>query len=75
MTSAARRQSASRSGVVVPVTGCIRAGWRSSHAMAIVVLLTPYFAASSSSFAFSAGNFACPMNTPSKNPNWKGDHG
>ena len=60
---------------IVPVTGCMFAGWRKIHASAMVVFATWYLAASSSIFAFSFGNFSLLRNTPSKNPYWNGDHG
>src|SRR5690606_21254975 len=75
VTSPALTQSAKRLMFIVPVTGCILAGWRSSHAMAIVVLLTLCLAATSLILAFSSGNFSLSKNTPSKKPYWKGDQG
>ena len=71
--SAALQSSAIRSGVEVPVTTCVNAGWRSIHANAIAEGVQSYFCAKRSSSAFSAGNFSFPRNVPSKKPYCKGD--
>lgn len=51
-----------------PTIVCIFAGCLNIHAVAIAVLVTPFFSAISLIFLFNSGNLSLSKNTPSKNP-------